>query len=103
MSNKKSELMLGGNVKLYPVQWKVGYSKGQNRFIIEAKQLERSRMPNASVQLVLFKDHFKALVKYLSEKLSLYEEKERKIDEKAHRNVETAMTLWEPHEVYWRD
>ena len=103
MSNKKSELMLEGNVKLYPVQWKAGYSKGQDRFIIEAKQLKRSRLPDATVQLVLFKDHFKALAKYLSEKLSLYEEKEGKIDEKAHGNVETAMKVWEPHKVDWRD
>lgn len=103
MSNEKSELMLEGNVKLYPVQWKVGYMKGQGKFVIEAKQLKRSRMPNASVQLVLFKDHFKALVKYLSEKLSLYEEKEGKIDEKAHGDVETAMTVWEPDKVDWRD
>jgi len=103
MSNKKSELMLGGSVKLYPVQWKVGYNKGQDRFIIEVKQLKRSRLPDATVQLVLFKDHFKHLVKGLSEKLSLYEEKEGKINEKVPRNVETAMTFWKPHEIYWRD
>jgi len=101
--NEKSKLMMGGNAKLYPVSWKVAYSEGQDRFIIEAKQQKRTKLPDATVQLVLMKDHFKELAKHLSKKLKLYEEREGEIKPRVYKNEEAlnAMTVWKPDEIYW--
>lgn len=103
--NEKYELMLGGRHKLYPVLWKVGYNRGQERFIIEARQQKRQNLPDTRVQLFLMDDHFKALVEYLSKKLRGYEEREGEIKPHKHKGdqASTAMTIWEPDEIYWSD
>lgn len=103
--NEKPELMLGGSHRLYPVFWKVGYSRGQERFIIEARQQKRQKLPDTTVQLVLMKDHFKELVKYLSKKLKLYEEREGEIKPHTYKGdqISSVMIVWKPDEIYWSD
>ena len=103
--NEKPELMLGGSHRLYPVFWKAGYSKGQERFIIEARQQKRQKLPDTTVQLVLMKDHFKGLVEYLLKKLRSYEEREGKIKPHTYKGdqISSVMTVWKPDEIYWSD
>ena len=103
--NEKYELMLGGRHKLSPAFWKVGYSKGQERFIIEARQEKRQKLPDTRVQFVLMKDHFKGLVEHLSKKLRLYEEREGKIKPRIYKSdeISSVMGVWKPDEIYWSD
>lgn len=92
-------------MKLYPSSWKVGYNRGQDRFIIEANQQKRTRLPDATVQLVLMKDQFKAVVEYLSQKLRRYEEREGEIKIRTYKNEEilNVTTVWKPKEIYWEE
>ncbi len=103
--NEKYELMLGGRHKLYPVLWKVGYSRGQERFIIEARQQKRQKLPDTRVQVILPKDQFKALVEHLSKQLRLYEEREGEIKPGIYKGdqISSAMVVLKPDEIYWSD
>ena len=102
---EKREWMTEGNVRLCPTTWKTGFSRGMDRFIVEAIQGPPARMPKATVQLVLRKHDFKALVGYLSEKLKGYEEREGEIEvpKVEGERIREIMRLWKPDQIYWED
>lgn len=75
---RSEEWAMKENMRLYPTSWKIGYSKGKNRCIIQVDQQKRTKMPNAIIQLILMKGQFKDVVKYLSNEFRLYERRKGK-------------------------
>lgn len=102
---QNKEWMTKGNMRLYPMSYKLGFSRGKDRFILQVIQRPVEIIPEATVQLIIRKSDFKEFVGYLSKKLTDYEKREGEIEKEVLKGEEirTAMTVWKPDEIYWED